>query len=323
MKIVVYGYYFHKNVGDDLFIEAFKHLFPEYTFRFTDVLTNELVQWASAVFIGGGSLLFGAPNIEDLSLLLKSKNIFYIGVGVEQNIHPVHLELMLISKLIAIRSEEQLERVIKINKNTIVIPDIVYSLPYNCQNNKANKSILVFNNFAVVPSWDEPHWKHCSWGYFKTQFSEFLDYLKEQNYTINFLPMSNDNQINDANASIEIINCMKNKDENYLLSSMNHNFGSITDILSKYSFIITQRFHGIVLAEICNIPYIALYHHDKLQKNMDNNGNFISYFGASKQVLIDNFNEINNSIVKNKSDDHAINAFDMLKIKVHNILNGD
>lgn len=314
MNIVVYGYFNKQNSGDQLFISAFKYLFPEYTFIFTDVLNTSLIEKAYAIFIGGGSLLVDAPNIEQNCLnLLKSKKIAYIGVGAETQMHPIHIELMKVAKLVAIRTPQHINKILNINNNTIYIPDIVYSLPIKNNINKIENSILILNNLITIPTYDEPHWKHVSWEFFKSEFAQSLDYLIEQKYNIDFLAMNNHKELNDIYASYEIVNCMKHKNHNYIF---NYTIEELPDILSKYNVIISQRFHGTVLSELCQIPYIQISHHDKMQKTDFEQGNFISYFGFNKQNLIDNFNQVKNKSLQPVNKE----IFSILKEKVKELL---
>ena len=48
MNIAVYGYYYKNNIGDQLFIEAFKELFPKYNFTFVNHLTEPALKNADA-----------------------------------------------------------------------------------------------------------------------------------------------------------------------------------------------------------------------------------------------------------------------------------
>ena len=84
MKVLVYGWYHQGNIGDDLFMEAYHHLFPSLQLVFTETITSDKLQDVDAVFLGGGSFLLDAPRATDEALqLLKKKKIFYLGVGVE------------------------------------------------------------------------------------------------------------------------------------------------------------------------------------------------------------------------------------------------
>lgn len=287
--ILVYGWYNQSNLGDDLFMSAFKHLFPEYNFVFTSHITTAQLQNISAVFIGGGSFLNEPMNAsnEAMNILLKKK-IFYIGIGIETNIHPHHLTLMKVAKLIAARNDDNLKSVCSINSNTIVIPDLVYSLTPSFSQKKIDQSILIFPNIVVVPKWSDPHWKHAAWDYFKTEFAQFLDELIEQECSIKFFPMCTNYEQNDNNAAIEIINRMSHRSGNYLLDKQIE-INSVTETISQYSAVITQRYHGIILSHMSKVPCLSLYHHDKLKSPYAHN---LPYYGLNKGQLLSQLDNV-------------------------------
>lgn len=286
-NVLVYGWYNQGNIGDELFKEAFSTLFPDYNLVFTSRIKPALLEDASAVFIGGGSFLYAPLNIAVGALeLLKKKKIFYIGVGLETVIHPEHLELMAQAKLIATRSPDKLSFVQTINQNSIAIPDIVYSLKSRIQKKDIiPESVLVIPNISIVPQHTDPYWKHASWGYFKSEFAQFLDALVQEKKTIKFLAMCQNAKSDDHWASVEIINHMQNRAAGYLLDTNCDNIESITSIISQYEYVITQRFHGIVLSELLRVPYLSICHHDKLKFSSPGTGIFIPYYGLSKELL--------------------------------------
>lgn len=293
-NILVFGFYFKDNLGDDLFIEAFKSLFPNLNFTFVDHIDIECLQNVDAVFIGGGSFLGEPLPIEASSWeALKSKKIFYIGVGAETNFHQDHLQLMTLAQLIAIRSNVNFDKVKNINLNTIIIPDLVYSLVPEHSKYKIKKSVLILPNISVVPTWNEPHWMHTSWEYFKTEFAQLLDFLVKDAYTINFLPLCTNINLNDEWAAAEIISRMKHRNKNFLLEKRN-SLQSVTELMSRYDIIITQRYHGIVLAEMLQAPCLSISHHDKLKNTQTPN---LSYYGLSKDILMQQFNQVRNTKV--------------------------
>lgn len=294
MNILVYGWYHSGNIGDDLFREAFAELFSSHSFYYTKEITKNNLEGIDAVFFGGGSLLDGKPSItSEASILLEEKKIFYIGVGTETNIHPIHQSLMGKAKLIASRSRN-IDNVKNLNANCIQIPDLVYALKdKRKQLPTMPKSIIVLPNIELVAKWNDPYWKNISWEYFKTQFAQFLDEKVEDGYTLDFLSMCSNNTMNDNWASTEIINKMKNRRAKFNLLNLKSNFVSLTHLLSQYSVIISQRFHGVILAEILDKPYIAIHHHDKIKNCYPGRGNFIPYYEISKHKLVENFLHIN------------------------------
>ncbi len=291
-SVIVYGWYGKNNIGDELFKESFRKLFPDLTFEFTDKIRVAALQNAAAVFIGGGSFLFSPPNMEIGALeLLKQKKLFYIGVGVETDIHPTHKELMQYAKFIATRSIDGDVILDKINPNYKFYPDIVYALQDSVQiSNKIENSVLVVPNISVVPKWDDPHWKHASWIYFKSEFAQFLDELASQKYKIGFLPMCTSPDTDDRWAAYELIAHMKNRKQTEIMLPNSYNISDVTGIWSQFQTVITQRFHGIVLSEMTQSHYLSLYHHDKLKSAIPGHGQFFSYYETSKRQLWKQFN---------------------------------
>jgi polysaccharide pyruvyl transferase WcaK-like protein len=291
MKVLVYGWYNQLNIGDDLFVSAFKKLFPTYEFRFKDNIRVADLQDIDAVFFGGGSFLLELPNIDPGALeKLKKLPLFYLGVGVEADIHPVHMDLISLAKIVATRSADQLDRLKVLNPNTIWVPDLVYCLQEDVEKaEKLPRSILVMPNINVVPNHLDPYWRHASWAHFKSEFSQFLDVLREDNYKIDFLSMCRGKRDNDDWAAGEIISHMVHRNK-FLLDEQPMGIQPVSRLISRYNLIITQRFHGIVLAEMTKTPYIAIHHHDKLKNSKPNHGSFVSYYGINKQALFDSFN---------------------------------
>ena len=93
-------------------------------------------------------------------------------MGGETAIHPIHLELMKVAQLIVIRTPNDIEKIKQINPNVVYFPDIVYALSFP-KEEKISKSVLILNNLTVLPTWEEPYWKHISWNYFKCKWHNF------------------------------------------------------------------------------------------------------------------------------------------------------
>jgi hypothetical protein len=98
-------------------------------------------------------------------------------------------------------------------------------------------------------------------------------------------------EADDTWAAVELIAQMEKRHQDYFLPALPVGIGAATALISRYQTVITQRFHGIVLAELTQTPYVAIHHHDKLKFSQPNNGKFVSYYNCSKHTLIDNFNQ--------------------------------
>lgn len=300
VRVLVYGWYHHGNVGDDLFIDAFHHLFPDYQFVFTDTISENDLTDIDAVFFGGGSFLSERPLIssEALSLLL-SKKIFYIGVGVESSIHPDHLQLMSHSRMVATRSSEQVAKLQLFCQNVKAIPDLVYSLQDQvAPENRISRSVLIMPNISILPSRSHPYWMHAAWNYFKSEFCQFLDWLVENDYHPTFFPMCKADALDDDWAAAEIIAHMEKRHSKYLQYEKATGVEAL-QLVSKYEVVLTQRFHGIVLSEMTRTPYMAIHHHDKLKFVSPAEGVFVSYYNSSKQSYIDAFDRTKKMVFTN------------------------
>ena len=98
---------------------------------------------------------------------------------------------------------------------------------------------------------------------------------------------------------------MKKRNRSMLVTEILNDLPDIINLFSQHSIIFTQRYHGMVLADLCRRPSVSISHHDKLLPE-------IPYFGASKQAFHDS---INKKYIKDYSDN-----FDILKQKVSAIL---
>lgn len=310
-NIVVYGFYNHKNLGDELFKEAFKKLFPNYDFCFVDHLTLENLNYSDTIFFGGGSFLNQDLSVPKDKLAvwieLRKKNILYIGIGLETEIHKSHNALMQQAKLIAYRKFNNNQYTYN---NIIEIPDLVYTLNHYIDFSKTTiqNSVLVLPNVSVVPRHNDPHWMHSAWEHFKTEMAQFLDYLIDNKYNVQFGNMCHDPKLNDNFATYSILSGMINRNNDSINNYLDQRF------IATFGMVITQRYHGIILADMNNVPSLSIHHHDKLKTE-----NSISYYEISKDKLIFNFNSIKDKPKENKKT-VDFSAFNQLVEKVNDII---
>ena len=289
-KVLVFGWYGkeHNNLGDEFFIEIFRALFPSFQLTFVDRITPALLQDQDAVFLGGGSFLDQAASIIPRAIpLLKKMPLFYLGVGAETNIHPFHEELLYAAKLIVLRSSAKAEEIKRINPNVVVATDLVYlhSLLAPQKTEKVEtkaKSILILPNVSLVPQWQAEHWKHLFWEHFRHEFAQFLDELIDRGYSPKFFSMCQSKALSDDWAALAIISTMKHRHSDLLLKVAPKTIQETLDVVAGYKTVITQRYHGIVLAALANIPYVAIAHHDKLANG---SSDVLSYYEVSKAAL--------------------------------------
>ena len=62
------------------------------------------------------------------------------------------------------------------------------------------------------------------------------------------------------------------------------------NIIKDHSVVITQRYHGIVLAQMAGVPHVSIDHHDKLKFAYPKVGMSVPYHGFSKALISDAHN---------------------------------
>lgn len=288
---LIYGFYGKGNIGDELFKKAFLKLFPNQELKFVSHLVESDINSCQCVIFGGGSFLGGKLSGTPKAVeLLFGKKIFYIGVGIESYIDPIHVKLLSHAKLIATRSLDQIDRIKTLCDGTVIfLPDLVYILCSGMYSQDRAKTIFI-PNALVLPKNKDPHWKHASWNYFKSEFSQFLDYLIEQGEQIDIMSMCDNPETKDHYAAIEIINLMHYGKQ---INIFHCDIDLIDYFVAQYQFIITQRFHGIILSQMTQTPYLAISHHDKLLNAQPMQGQCLSYYGVTKNQLIQAFQSRN------------------------------
>jgi hypothetical protein len=276
-KVIVLGYYHKNNLGDDLFMQAFKNIFPEFEFTFVDILSQKDIDTHDILFIGGGSFLDTPPNIKPGVKITKP--VYYISVGLETEIHPEHQKLMDSAVLVAARTPKE-------NIKSILIKDIVHSLDLkkvnlkNLEHQKYPESIVVCPSIECVPTYTSEHWVGTSWNHYKSELAQFIDNLIDENHEVLFCPFCTNTKRSDIWSIHEIMSLMKHRDES--LISCN-----VLETFQHSKFVITQRYHGIILADVLGVPCISIAHHSKLKY-----GQYLSYYSFEKNLLKEKFESL-------------------------------
>lgn len=284
-KVLIIGYYGANNVGDELFVESFNHILPGQRLEFTNFATAEDCQSADLIIFGGGSFLDGAPMVESLASL-EGKKIFYCGVGAETAIHPSHVELMKRAEGLFVRSS--FLKACEINQRCWLVPDLVYSIPLTNQSKEKNHAVLWMPNALLIPKYKDPSWKATAWYQFKSEAAQVIEVLNQNSYRVDFLAMCENDEVDDAFAAAEILSMMHEKKKSSIISPKGMTSIDLLNFISSYSFVISQRLHGIILAQKLAIPYLNIHHHDKFKSLMPSGGN-VNYYEASKDAVLSNF----------------------------------
>lgn len=279
--LLVYGWYGRSNSGDELMKHALEQLFEPrgVHLKFVDELKVNDVSGSSGVLFGGGSILWAAPHAQPGALRLLqsgSRPAFYVGVGGETTHHPVHSQLMSGSSVVVFRDRD--------------MPDLAYSLqpPTVDKSNPVRDEILFIPNIEVVPTYADPHWMHLSWARFKDEIAQTLDLIIDT-YGIHptFLLMCHNDRMDDAWPAYEIIASLKRRPPVPKLVRAPTDTITLFNLVNGYRTVVTQRYHGIILAEMLGVPYVSIDHHDKLKGATPTRGTHVPYHGIIKRTVVD------------------------------------
>jgi polysaccharide pyruvyl transferase WcaK-like protein len=298
-KILVYGWYGHNNVGDELMAEAIRKIFNEHEIKFVSHLKSLDYQWCDILIIGGGSFLSMPLNCDGIVWSrLNEKPIFYVGVGAETEVHLDHQRLLSLAKSVFIRSipSESFKNICPL---AIQIPDLSLALcdfSFSVKNRK-NKSLAILPNAEVVPDRESVHWKRAAWEYFKSECSQAIDELIFDGWNITMIPLCVDENRNDEWAAAELAaNCVKRNKIKILPSSWmgNMSFQEIKKPFEQHSVVLTQRFHGAPISQATSTPCVVIHHHDKLARVSSDVAKLVPYYGIQKHLII---NAVNNAFI--------------------------
>ncbi len=313
-KVLIYGWYGHANVGDELMADGLCAILPGHTLRFVDYLTTEDVKAADVLIVGGGSFLYAPLNMDlGVPQALPFVKVVYAGVGIEGDIHPDHLALMTRAEGVFARSNGAAV------PNVRIIPDLVCALNRRGSPGFSNpKSLLVLPNAETLPSRTSPAHVRPAWEYFKSEFCQFIDEIVTGGWTVTFAPFCDDARRRDSWAAAELIShCDKRHKLKQLDASWvkDGSFETIAQEYDKHSIVLTQRFHGAIVARATSTPCVVVHHHDKLAKLDPKSFSFVSFYGVHKDLL---HAALRNAPLPEKSSDLV--AFDELRTIIANAL---
>lgn len=295
-KLLVYGWYGHENLGDELMAEALRQILPDDDLRFVDTLDFNVVQGADAILVGGGSFLYAPMRMKGEGVLgaIASKPIVYVGVGSETDVHEHHAKWLSKSVAAFTRSKKPSEAWRKAAPHYQTLPDLTM-----CLDAKRNatpmsaKRLLYVPNAELVPTRSAPAYKKPAWEYFKSEISQAFDALIEDGWTITTAPFSDASGMRDQWAAFEVTAMC---DKRWKVQSLEpswmkggykrkeFSFESVVNEYCRHSVVLTQRFHGAVIAQATQTPCVVVHHVDKLEQAQD--AGKVPYYGFRKDLIL-------------------------------------
>lgn len=253
MNRIIYGFYGHRNMGDDLFQEAFKLLFPDdnLVFRELSNMNKEEIKNYDSVIVGGGDVLndfYGRKYMEVLHDYAGYKIALGVGISYQSCISEKYINLF---DDIVIRNQTDLHslrpRIGTVHSH--YMPDLVFSLPLN--NNESKKEDGRRVGLFLVGSF----LKNNS---FLFSLCMMIYRLISLDYIIDLIPMylQDDIMDNDYHLNEYIYNTFSHTGKiNSLMYNNNEDF---FNLIKNLDFAICMRFHAHILCTRFGIPYLSI-----------------------------------------------------------------
>jgi len=291
-RILVYGWYAHRNVGDELMAAALRHILVGHNIKFVDRFKVSDVRDADVILIGGGSFLYAPLHGDtEAKTALTMKPVVYVGVGSETDIHIEHAALLSRSIAAFTRSKTPSAAFLAAAPHAVMLPDLSLCLSgVTNQMPMSAKKLLFVPNSEVLPHRSAPSYKRPAWEYFKSEVCQAIDALVSDGWSVSMAPFCDDAAVRDVWACAEITaNCERRAKIRCLTPEWigDGSFDSISKIFADASVVLTQRFHGAVIAQLTGTPCVIIHHHDKLKQLGSDVATKVPYYGVQKDLLLD------------------------------------
>lgn len=287
-KILVYGWYGHKNVGDELMAEALRRLLPDHELRFVDYIKNDALLDVDLVVIGGGSFLSFPMKMDGSAWTnLVKKPIVYVGVGAETDVHEDHARYLSRAAAVFVRSPAS-KRFAEVRPDAVLMPDLSLALSAPSFVKRPSKEILFLANAQVLPTRVSPNWERAAWDYFKSETAQALDELILAGWKVTMAPFCDDANRRDSWACAELIaHCTERRSIRCLDATWYGDaaFSKVRPTFDAHSVVVTQRFHGAVISQATGAPCVVIHHHDKLARIEPSVAKLVPYYGVQKHAL--------------------------------------
>jgi hypothetical protein len=283
MNIVITGYYYEKNLGDDLFLQIAEKIFRRHKLtkyniitddiqfiKIDSIMTNKVRGKCNKIILFGGETL--NSYFIDKLIRFKTKHkcdVYGIGVSCNQLYEELANKINIFDYLV-FRNKKDYEYFYDKFKNYCTyVPDIVFMIK-----NRLHLPLINFKSnrvgfFPATPMFIGLN--NLEKNNYLKSIKKIVDYWINKNYIIHFFCMSNSNKQNEDDLFLikKIINLYpKNKKEMFRLCESNNNI--FTEI-KKMKYNICWRFHSIILSIINRIPFITFSSTPKVKNLLKDN----------------------------------------------------
>lgn len=275
-KVIVVGWYGHKNLGDEAFKASFQYLWQDFDLTFLDYVPADVNQYDASI-VGAGSFL-DQPVKGIASIRIPTA---FVGVGITR-VHPENQSTLERAKVVVTRNH------VALSVPTLYAPDMVFAQKL-ATDSQRRKVITVLMNNHFTPRPKALEWQLRSWDWFCTEFAQAADRMIDATgCQLEFLPMCTNKFEDDRRCAGYVIDRMYNKAK-VITCYAELNSQQFVRRIETSQLVITQRFHGMVYSVMSRTPFIAISGHDKIRDLTEQlqYKTLVQYYGFS----INNFME--------------------------------
>lgn len=291
MNVIITGYYYHQNLGDDLFEAISRKIFlskkmlkihPHIRYvRIEDLYNSEYNKDCSKIILFGGEVLNDYFLDKLLNIWLQNKSIkFYaIGVSANQEYESIYNKINLFEN-VGFRNKCDYEH-FKNRINCFYAPDIVFTLNNNGFNRfLKSKQVGFFLSQTSISSLT----KEKEQIYLKN-IVNVIRFWQSSGYIVNLFSMCTNNKLSEDDNIInkKIYNLLSDLEKKKIKTHLTNI--EIPTKIKSMSFNVCWRYHGHILSIINNIPFVSISNTNKVFTLLDEN--FISELYAKDTDIID------------------------------------
>lgn len=322
-QILHLGYFFHKNCGDDAFMEVFKYLnkkyYPEYNVDYKKIDGKYNINDYKLVLLGGGDVIndYFVNQVKKYNAKCNAVSVGIPYLGKKDLIENF--------ESVIIRCKSDIDIISKINKNVIYYPDIVFLFDKFDKSKKLIKSNKMKIGIALCRTYYNSKYEY-EYAEFIFQIVETIKLLLQNDYEIYLIPFGINDQNNYENDCIlnEHIKSFFINNINVIDVSKEHYFNKnnyvydIFHVVNSMDFMICSRFHSHIYSMICNVPFVSLSCSRKCKTLMTEN-NLLELYYQMKTNQIDIPVNINGKEIYEFMMSKII-AKEEIKNKINNIM---
>jgi polysaccharide pyruvyl transferase WcaK-like protein len=263
MKLIITGFYDHKNLGDDLFKEYAQQIFKTTDFERIKYVPIENITYSEnktydIIILFGGEVLNDYFLDKLINCNKNNKNVKFYAFGVSTNqTYSNIINKLNIFEYIIFRNKTDYEYFKDHFKETCMyLPDIVFLTKSNTSKTKLikkNKRIGFFLSQTSICNLNKINEQK-----YLLKIKNIIDYWFNKDYEMHFFPMcysSNSNE-NDNIINKKIYNMFDQKVRSKFVFYLDNK--NILDKIKSMKINICFRFHSMILSIIHNIPFVCI-----------------------------------------------------------------